>query len=427
MLMSFINKLIAFNARCAKMFTAVLAAGILASCINDSKPCDIGYHDNVPAYLTISLNAGNAGTRIPGETKASLTEADMESGIESESLIHSYRIWIFASRESGDGAQPIGYAEGTGLSDKGNRIVSVKLRTGRMSGVDIYALVNAENCPALMTGDGSVMTRGQLKSGTTGGFGIGPDMKPAAMTVPSTGLPMSRVLTNVPLQNYVSENIDLNNPIEVPLLRAVSKFQFYIAKTEGDTDIDALSILNVEFGKAGTGSAGISGNFIPKEAMAFTGPVDYVNVNNLSYLYTSSAFLPYEVQYYPQTVRYTGSSNILFNAADISPVKDPTALRRGLDETAREYAERLRNTGLKSSVTSYFLESGQALRGVINYRFASGIPTKVTFDIRPEEFLRNHEYIIYAYVLNGRVEVETTLKYQVIEWKSKDDVNIDFN
>lgn len=421
--MSFINKLIAINARCTKMFTAVLAAGIMTSCINDSKPCDAGYPDNVPAYLTVSLNAG---TRIPGGTKASLTEADMESGIESESLIHSYRIWIFASRESGDGAQPIGYAEGTGLSDKGNRIVSVKLRTGKMSGVDIYALVNAENCPALMTGDGSVMTRGQLKSGTTGGFGIGSDMKPAAMTVPSTGLPMSRVLTNVPLQNFVSENIDLNNPIEVPLLRAVSKFQFYIAKTEGDTDIDALSILNVEFGKAGTGSAGVSGSFIPKEAMTFTGPVDYVNVNNLDYLYTSSAFLPYEVQYYPQTVKYTGSSDILFNAAKINPVKDPTAFRRGMDETAQAYAERLRNAGL-TSVTSYFLESGQALRGVINYQFSTGIPTKVTFDIRPGEFLRNHEYIIYAYVLNGRVEVETTLKYQVIDWKGKDDVNIDFN
>ena len=424
--MSFINKLIAINARCTKMFTAVLAAGILTSCINDSKPCDSGYPDNMPAYLTVSLNAGNAGTRIPGGTKAPLTEADMESGIESESLIHSYRIWIFASRESGDGAQPIGYAEGTGLSDIGNRIVSVKLRTGKLSGVDIYALVNAENCPALMTGDGSVMTRGQVKSGTAGGFGIGPDMKPAAMTVPSTGLPMSRAMTNVPLQNFVSENIDLTNPIEVPLLRAVSKFQLYIAKTEGDTDIDAMSILNVEFGKAGTGSTDISGNFIPKEAMAFTGPVDYVNVNNLSHLYTSSAFLPHEVQYYPQTVRYTGSSDVLFNAADISPVKDPTAFRRGLDETAQGYAERLRNAGL-TSVTSYFLESGQALRGVINYRFASGIPTKVTFNIGPEEFLRNHEYIIYAYVLNGRVEVDTTLKYQVIEWKSKDDVNIDFN
>lgn len=426
MLMSFINKLIAINARCTKMFTAVLAAGIMTSCINDSKPCDAGYPDNVPAYLTVSLNAGNAGTRIPDGTKSSLTEADMESGIESESLIHSYRIWIFASRESGDGAQPIGYAEGTGLSDKGNRIVSVKLRTGKMSGGDIYALVNAENCPALMTGDGSVMTRGQLKSGTTGGFGIGSDMKPAAMTVPSTGLPMSRVLTNIPLQNFVSENIDLNNPIEVPLLRAVSKFQFYIAKTEGDTDIDALSILNVEFGKAGTSSAGVSGNFIPKEAMAFTGPVEHVNVNNLDYLYTSSAFLPDEVQYYPQTVRYTGSSDILFNAAKIKAVKDPTAFRRGMDETAQAYAERLRNAGL-TSVTSYFLESGQALRGVINYRFSSGIPTKVTFDIGPGDFLRNHEYIIYAYVLNGRVEVETTLKYQVIDWKGKDDVNIDFN
>ena len=423
MLMSFINKLNAINARCTKMFTAILAAGILTSCINDSKPCESGYPDNVPAYLTVSLNSG---TRTSGGTKAPLTEADMESGIESESVIHSYRIWIFASRESGDGAQPIGYAEGTGLSDIGNRIVSVKLRTGKMSGVDIYALVNAEDCPALMAGDGSVMTRGQVKSGTASGFGIGPDMKPVAMTVPSTGLPMSRVLTNVPLQNYVSENIDLNNPVEIPLLRAVSKFQFYIAKTEGDTGIDALSILNVEFGKAGTGSTGVSGSFIPKEAMAFSESVDYINVNNLSYLYTSSAFLPHDVQFYPQTVRYTGSSNVLFNAADIRPVKDPTAFRRGLDETAQVYAERLRNAGL-TSVTSYFLESGQALRGVINYRFSSGIPTKVTFNIGPENFLRNHEYIIYAYVLNGRVEVETILKYQVIEWKSKDDVNIDFN
>lgn len=426
MLMSFINKLIAVNAECTKVFTAVLAAGILTSCIYDSRPCDIEYPDNVPAYLTVTLNTGEVSNKIPGRTKTSLTEADMESGIESESLIHSYRIWIFASRESGDGAQPIGYAEGTGLADNGNRIVSVKLRSGKMSGIDIYVLANAENSSSLMSGDGSVMTRGQLKSGTVSGFGIGSDMKPVAMTVPSTGLPMSRVLSNVPLQKYVSENIDLNNAIEIPLLRAVSKFQFYMAKADGNTDIDGLSILNVEFGKTENTATGVSGNFIPRTALAFTKAVDFANVKNLDYLYTSSAFLPENVNYYSMTVKYTGSSNVLFNAADITPVKDPTLFRRGLDETAQAYAERLRNAGLKS-VTSYFLESGQALRGVVNYQFSSNKSRKVTFNIDPDEFLRNHECIIYVYVLNGRVEVETTLKYQVIDWKSKDDVNIDFN
>lgn len=426
MLMSFINKLIAVNAECTKVFTAVLAALILTSCIYDSGPCDIEYPDNVPAYLTVSLNTGDVSNRVPGRTKTSLTEADMESGVESESLIHSYRIWIFASRESGDGAQPIGYAEGTGLADNGNRIVSVKLRSGKMSGIDIYVLANAENSSSLMSGDGSVMTRGQLKSGTVSGFGIGTDMKPVAMTVPPTGLPMSRVLSNVPLQKYVSENIDLNNAIEIPLLRAVSKFQFYMAKADGNTDIDGLSILNVEFGKTGNTATGVSGNFIPRTALAFTKAVDFANVKNLDYLYTSSAFLPENVNYYSMTVRYTGSSNVLFNAAEITSVKDPTLFRRGLDETAQAYAERLRNAGLKS-VTSYFLESGQALRGVVNYQFSSNKSRKVTFNIDPDEFLRNHECIIYVYVLNGRVEVETTLKYQVIDWKSKDDVNIDFN
>ncbi len=426
MLMSFINKLIAVNAECTKVFTAVIAAGILTSCIYDSRPCDIEYPDNVPAYLTVSLNTGNVSNRVPGRTKTSLTEADMESGVESESVIHSYRIWIFASRESGDGAQPIGYAEGTGLADNGNRIVSVKLRSGKMSGIDIYVLANAENSSSLMSGDGSVMTRGQLKSGTVSGFGIGSDMKPEVMAVPSTGLPMSRVLSNVPLQKYVSENIDLNNAIEIPLLRAVSKFQFYMAKAAGNTDIDGLSILNVEFGKTENTATGVSGNFIPRTALAFTKAVDFANVKNLDYLYTSSAFLPENVNYYSMTVRYTGSSNVLFNAADISSVKDPTLLRRGLDETAQAYAERLRNAGLKS-VTSYFLESGHALRGVVNYQFSSNKSRKVTFNIDPDEFLRNHECIIYIYVLNGRVEVETTLKYQVIDWKSKDDVNIDFN
>lgn len=426
MLMSFINKLIAVNAECAKVFTAVLAAGILTSCIYDSRPCDIEYPDNVPAYLTVSLNTGDVSNRVPGRTKTSLTEADMESGVESESLIHSYRIWIFASRESGDGAQPIGYAEGTGLADNGNRIVSVKLRSGKMSGIDIYVLANAENSSSLMSGDGSVMTRGQLKSGTVSGFGIGTDMKPVAMTVPSTGLPMSRVLSNVPLQKYVSENIDLNNAIEIPLLRAVSKFQFYMAKADGNTDIDGLSILNVEFGKTENTATGVSGNFIPQTALAFTKAVDFANVKNLDYLYTSSAFLPENVNYYSMTVRYTGSSNVLFNAADISPVKDPTMFRRGLDETAQAYATRMRKAGL-TTFTSYFLESGQALRGVVNYQFSSNKSRKVTFNIDPDEFLRNHECIIYAYVLNGRVEVETTLKYQVIDWKSKDDVNIDFN
>ena len=424
--MSFINKLIAVNAECTKVFTAVIAAGILTSCIYDSRPCDIEYPDNVPAYLTVSLNTGDVSNRVPGRTKTSLTEADMESGVESESLIHSYRIWIFASRESGDGAQPIGYAEGTGLADNGNRIVSVKLRSGKMSGIDIFVLANAENSSSLMSGDGSVMTRGQLKSGTVSGFGIGTDMKPVAMTVPPTGLPMSRVLSNVPLQKYVSENIDLNNAIEIPLLRAVSKFQFYMAKADGNTDIDGLSILNVEFGKTENTATGVSGNFIPQTALAFTKAVDFANVKNLDYLYTSSAFLPENVNFYSMTVRYTGSSNVLFNAADITPVKDPTLFRRGLDETAQAYAERLRKAGL-TTFTSYFLESGQALRGVVNYQFSSNKSRKVTFNINPDEFLRNHECIIYAYVLNGRVEVETTLKYQVIDWKSKDDVNIDFN
>lgn len=416
--------MIAVRAKCAKMFTAVLVAGILTSCIYDSKPCDI--EDNVPAYLTVSLNAGDIDAKVPGTTKSPLMETDMESGIESESLIHSYRIWIFASRESGDGAQPIGFAEQTGLAGTENRVVSIKLRDGKMKAVDIYVLANADGYSSLMTGDGSVMTRGQLKAGIINGFGITADMKPAVTTVPSTGLPMSRVLASVPLDKYVSESVDLSKAIEIPILRAVSKFQFYIAKAKGNTDIDGLSILNVEFGKAGASATGVSGNFIPQTALAFTRAVDFNDVKSLDYLYTSSAFLPENVGYYSQTVRYTGSSNVLFKAADISPVKDPTVFRRGLDENAQAYADRMRNANL-TSFTSYYLESGQALRGVVNYQFSSNKSRKVTFNIAPDEFLRNHECIIYAYVLNGRVEVETTLKYQVIDWKKKDDVNIDFN
>ena len=422
--MSFLNIMIAVRAKCAKMLTAVLVAGILTSCIYDSKPCDI--EDNVPAYLTVSLNAGDIDAKVPGTTKSPLMETDMESGIESESLIHSYRIWIFASRESGDGAQPIGFAERTGLEGSENRVVSIKLRDGKMKSVDIYVLANADGCSDLMTGDGSVMTRGQLNAGIVKGFGITADMKPAVTTVPSSGLPMSRVLANIPLDKYVTESVDLSKSIEIPILRAVSKFQFYIAKVEGNTDIDSLSILNVEFGKAGASATGVSGNFIPQTALAFTRAVDFNNVKSLDYLYTSSAFLPENVGYYSGTVKYTGSSNVLFNAADISPVKDPTVFRRGLDETAQDYAERMRNAGL-TSFTSYFLESGQALLGVVNYQFSSNKSRKVTFNIAPDEFLRNHECIIYAYVLNGRVEVETTLKYQVIDWKKKEDVNIDFN
>ncbi len=422
--MSFLNIMIAVRAKCAKMFAAVLVAGILTSCIYDSKPCDI--EDNVPAYLTVSLNAGDIDAKVPGTTKSPLMETDMESGVESESLIHSYRIWIFASRESGDGAQPIGFAERTGLEGSENRVVSIKLRDGKMKSVDIYVLANADGCSDLMTGDGSVMTRGQLNAGIVKGFGITADMKPAVTTVPSSGLPMSRVLANIPLDKYVTESVDLSKSIEIPILRAVSKFQFYIAKAEGNTDIDGLSILNVEFGKAGASATGVSGNFIPQTALAFTRAVDFNNVKSLDYLYTSSAFLPENVGYYSGTVKYTGSSNVLFNAANISPVKDPTVFRRGLDETAHDYAERMRNARL-TSFTSYYLESGQALRGVVNYQFSSNKSRKVTFNIPADEFLRNHECIIYAYVLNGRVEVETTLKYQVIDWKKKEDVNIDFN
>lgn len=126
-----------------------------------------------------------------------------------------------------------------------------------------------------------------------------------------------------------------------------------MAKAAGNADIDGLSILNVEFGKAEASATGVSGNFIPQTALAFTRSVDFADVKSLDYLYTSSAFLPENVGYYSQTVRYTGRSNVLFKAADISPVKDPTVFRRGLDENAQAYAERMRNAGL-TSFSSYF-------------------------------------------------------------------------
>lgn len=349
---------------------------------------------NAPAGST----TGTSGT--PGQDETSPDPTDEEK-------IYSIRVWAFKSGTD-ENAMPIGFKAETGLSATGSHNVSMKLlrkAAGNLESIDLYILLNAESIGVLDGNNCNTMTRKALKAATfNSNFGINTDGSPQAITVPDAGLPISRVITNINVKNNIADNAAeaAAKPVNVPLVRAVSKLHFFFTR-KNLKDTEGVEVTKIE----------VNENVIPTQSSVFPTATTDANkeTEGLTGNLTSLTYLSQKMTFGSVATR------------DIKPVTDPTSYIRKT-QTAEDYITKLREATTECHL-SYLRETGNDLTGTIYFKLSkNGAVKQKTFSI--SKAYRNHEMVVYGYFL-GDEESTLTLKYYVAGWDVKNETNITFN
>lgn len=351
---------------------------------------------NAPAGST----AGTSGTPGQDETSPNPTE---------EEKIYSIRVWAFKSGTD-ENAMPIGFKAVTDLSATGSYNVSMKLlrkAAGNLEkdNIDLYILLNAESIGVLDGNNCNTMTRKELENATfNSNFGIKTDGSPQATTVPATGLPISRVITNINVKNNIADNAAdaATKPVSVPLVRAVSKLHFFFARKTGN-DTESVTVTRIEVnGETLTAASPVfpeAATNAEKDTKGLKG-----SFNGLTYL----------------------TKNLIFGgiATDqIKPVDDPKTYIRQPGEKAQDYMDRL--SYLQEGCKSYLRETDKTITGKIYFKSNEAVAERsVVFKI-PDAY-RNHELVVYGY-FSGEAFLDLNLQYYVADWNEKRTTNIEFN
>lgn len=353
---------------------------------------------NAPAGST----AGTSGTPGQDETSPNPTE---------EEKIYSIRVWAFKSNTD-ENAMPIGFKAETGLSATGSHNVSMKLlrkAAGNLEkdNIDLYILLNAESIGVLDGNNCNTMTRKDLKAATfDSNFGIKPDGSPQAITVPATGLPISRVITNINVKNNIADNAAAAaaKPVSVPLVRAVSKLHFFFARKAGK-DTESVTVTKIEVnGETLTAASPVfpeAATDAEKDTKGLTG-----RLTGLTYLNS-------------QILKFGEIATSKIYAVD-----DPKTYIQQPREKAQDYMDRL-STNVKEGCRSYLRETDKPITGKIYFKSNEAVAERsVVFKI-PDAY-RNHELVVYGY-FSGEAFLDLNLQYYVADWNEKGTTNIEFN
>lgn len=406
------NQLTSIMKGIAALTPTLLLTLILTSCMSD------GYTDTAAeksdTYINLNVStptaqaranapagstAGTSGTLGLNETSPNPTE---------EEKIYSIRVWAFKSG-SAETAAPIGFKAETGLNETGSHQVSMKLlrkAAGDLENIDLFILLNAESIGVLNDNNCNRMTRKDLKAVTfNSNFGINTDGSAQAKAVPATGLPISRVITNINVKNNIADNAAkaATKPVSVPLVRAVSKLHFFFARKTGK-DTESVTVTKIEVnGETLTAASPVfpeAATNAEKDTKGLTG-----SFNGLNYL----------------------TQNLIFGGiatAKINPVDDPKAYIRNTGEKAQDYMTRL-STGVQEGCRSYLRETDKTITGTIHFKSNASLAERsVVFEI-PEAY-RNHELVVYGY-FSGEALLDLNLKYYVVNWNEKAATDITFN
>lgn len=201
---------------------SLLLAPLISACTDDSCP---GNEATQSGDTYIHLNVSTAGIQ------SRATAAAAEEEVDAESEIKSLRVWAFDSEATGDGAYPVSYKEEMNLSKNSQHTFSIKVP--RLSGgkelkhIDLFILANGETGSTL-AGDYNkkMITRKELQEAKlTQLFTIDESTgKPLTTRVPETGLPISRYVTQIA--------VDESKTLSIPLLRDVLKMHFFFTKEQ---------------------------------------------------------------------------------------------------------------------------------------------------------------------------------------------------
>lgn len=408
------NQLTSMMKGIAALAPTLLLTLILTSCMSD------GYTDTAAGksdtYINLNVStptaqaranapagstAGTSGTPGQDETSPNPTE---------EEKIYSIRVWAFKSG-SAETAAPIGFKAETGLNETGTHKVSMKLlrkAAGDLEKIDLFILLNAESIRVLNDNNCNRMTRKELKAATfASNFGINPDGSPQATTVPATGLPISRVITNIYVKDNIADNAAdaATKPVSVPLVRAVSKLHFFFARKTGK-DTESVTVTRIEVnGETLTAASPVfpeAAIDAEKDTKGLTG-----RLTGLTYLNS-------------QILKFGEIATSKINA-----VTEPKDYIRSPTEKAQAYMTRLRKD-IQEGCISYLRETNKTITGKIYFKSNEAVAERsVVFKI-PKAY-RNHELVVYGYFSGEAFLDNLKLQYYVADWTDKGTTKIEFN
>lgn len=395
----------------AALAPTLLLTLILTSCMSDGYTDTAAGKSDTYINLNVSTPTAQARANAPANTagtSGTLRQDETSPNQTDEEKIYSIRVWAFKSGTD-EKEMPIGFKAVTDLSATGSYNVSMKLRktADRPENIDLYILLNAESIGVLDGNNCNTMTRKALKEVTfNSNFGIDTDGSPQATIVPTTGLPISRVITNINVKNNIADNAAeaADKPVSVPLVRAVSKLHFFFARKTGK-DTESVTVTKIEVnGKTLTAESPVfpeAATNAEKDTKGLTG-----SLNGLNYL----------------------TKNLIFGgiATDkINPVANPEVYIRNNGEKAQDYMTRL-STDVQEGCRSYLRETDKTITGKIYFKSNEAVAERsVVFEI-PEAY-RNHELVVYGYFSGEALLDNFKLQYYVANWKEKRATNIEFN
>ena len=406
------NQLTSIMKGIAALAPTLLLSLMFTACMSDGYTDTAAGESDTYINLNVSTPTAQARANAPAGSTAgtskSLKENETSPNPTEEEKIYSIRVWAFKSG-SAETAAPIGFKAETGLNKTGSHQVSMKLlrkAAGNLENIDLYILLNAESIGVLNGNNCNTMTRKALKAATFNSkFGINTDGSPQVTTVPATGLPISRVITNINVKSNIADNAAeaAANPVSVPLVRAVSKLHFFFARKTGK-DTESVSVTKIEVnGETLTAASPVfpeAATNAEKDTKGLTG-----SFTGLTYL----------------------TQNLIFGgiATDkINPVDDPKTYIRNTGEKAQDYMTRL-STGVQEGCRSYLRETDKTITGKIHFKSNASLAERsVEFEIT--DAYRNHELVVYGY-FSGEANLDLNLQYYVANWNEKAATNIEFN
>lgn len=389
---------------------ALLMVGAMASC-SENENTETAPGDK--AYLSLSFSTGTGNSTRAGEshTEDALANNESKADPNSESDIHSIKVWVFQSGTNED-ANPIAYKE-EALKDI-NGSYNLQLRFLRkiagkdVENIDLYILANSEstNIESKLSGkDFSSITRKELQNiRFDSTFGIQENGNPQNTKVPETGLPISRAITNISVEKHVgtTEAEAATKGIKIPLVRAVSKLHFYFARKSGnDANTSQVKVTRIE----------VEGNTIPTASYVFPDEATY-NENGYNQDVTSQKYNS-ATTYVSDTLKLAGVEN-----KDIMEVEDPKSFIKKSNQSAQEYLDAFKQASIGSHNLCYLRETNKAIKGTIYYSLDGGATEKhETFNIPSKgNAIRNRELVVYGYFLNGQMG-KLTVTPSIQEWQ----------
>ena len=224
--------------RMALSCLTLLGAMLPVACVYEQIP---EAYDEADTYIHLNLISSETNTR---------GVSDEHQGTVDENTITSLRVWAFDADSKSVGGTALCYKEETALNaTTGLHTFTMKLP--RMTGgrplkkIDLYILANAESGSNLATpAENRQLTRQELQEKVVSeSFGLNAQGDPQCVVVPAGGLPMSRIVQDIPIEGYVIDfkvTPDKEPTINCTELIAKSVSRIFIIFTPADKKLDTV-------------------------------------------------------------------------------------------------------------------------------------------------------------------------------------------